>query len=83
MNNTRKKIMVIFGTRPEASKMCPVIKELKCYSDWFETKIVVTGQHREQLDQVLQGFGLVPDIDLNIMKPNQSLSYITSSALLS
>lgn len=40
MNNTRKKIMVIFGTRPEASKMCPVIKELKCYSDWFETKSI-------------------------------------------
>jgi UDP-N-acetylglucosamine 2-epimerase (non-hydrolysing) len=77
----QKKIMVIFGTRPEATKMCPVVKELKKYPEWFIVKLVVTGQHREQLDQVLQSFNLKPDVDLSLMKENQSLSYITTSAI--
>ncbi|MDF2721848.1 MAG: UDP-N-acetyl glucosamine 2-epimerase, partial [Paenibacillus sp.] len=78
---TRKKIMAIFGTRPEATKMAPVIEELNQHPEWFETKVVVTGQHREQLDQVLAHFGIRPDVDLNLMKTNQSLAYITSAAI--
>ncbi|NMM52859.1 non-hydrolyzing UDP-N-acetylglucosamine 2-epimerase [Paenibacillus aquistagni] len=81
MQTARRKVMVVFGTRPEASKMCPVIKELQTYTNYFDTKIVVTGQHREQLDQVLEVFDLQPDFDLNIMKANQSLAYVTSAAL--
>jgi UDP-N-acetylglucosamine 2-epimerase (non-hydrolysing) len=77
----QKKIMVIFGTRPEATKMCPVVKELKKYPERFIVKLVVTGQHREQLDQVLKSFHLKPDVDLSLMKENQSLSYITTSAI--
>ncbi|MCU6793789.1 UDP-N-acetylglucosamine 2-epimerase (non-hydrolyzing) [Paenibacillus sp. WQ 127069] len=78
---TRKKIMLIFGTRPEATKMGPVVQELKKHPEWFETKVIVTGQHREQLDQVLAHFGIRPDVDLNLMKENQSLAYITSAAV--
>jgi UDP-N-acetylglucosamine 2-epimerase (non-hydrolysing) len=77
----RKKIMVIFGTRPEATKMGPVIQELKRFPEWFETKVVVTGQHKEQLYQALSHFGIYPDTDLSIMKENQSLAYITSAAI--
>jgi len=77
----KKKIMVIFGTRPEATKMATVIKELKKYSDQFETLITVTGQHNEQLYQVLNNFDITPDIDLKIMKENQSLVYITNAAI--
>ncbi|EJW17765.1 UDP-N-acetylglucosamine 2-epimerase (non-hydrolyzing) [Paenibacillus alvei] len=79
--NTKKKIMVIFGTRPEATKMCPVVQELKQQSDWFDTKVVVTGQHREQLYQALSHFSLSPDLDLRLMKENQSLAYFTSAAI--
>lgn len=77
----RKTIFVIFGTRPEAIKMAPVINELKKYNDKFDTKVIVTAQHREMLDQVLHVFDIEPDFDLNIMKGNQSLSDITSSVL--
>lgn len=77
----RKKIMVIYGTRPEATKMGPVIQELKKHPEWFETKVVVTGQHREQLDQVLAHFNIQPDVDLNLMKVNQTHAYITSAAI--
>ncbi|TMV46329.1 UDP-N-acetylglucosamine 2-epimerase (non-hydrolyzing) [Paenibacillus mesophilus] len=73
--------MVIFGTRPEATKMCPVVQELKKFPEWFETKVVVTGQHREQLDQALSHFDIQPDIDLCLMKQNQTLAYITSAAI--
>lgn len=78
---TRKKIMVIFGTRPEATKMGPVIQELKRHPEWFDTRVIVTGQHREQLYQALAHFDIVPDIDLGLMKDNQTLAYITSSAI--
>lgn len=76
-----KKVMVIFGTRPEATKMCTVVQELKKFPDFFDTRLVVTGQHKEQLSQPLEHFGLTPDIDLALMKDKQSLAYITSSAI--
>ncbi|GIO60332.1 non-hydrolyzing UDP-N-acetylglucosamine 2-epimerase [Paenibacillus cineris] len=78
----KKKIMVIFGTRPEATKMCPVIQELRHHQEWFETKVVVTGQHREQLSQALSHFHIQPDVDLALMKENQSLAYLTSAAIV-
>ena len=74
--------MLVFGTRPEAIKMCPLVLELKNRPDEFETVVCVTGQHREMLDQVLQVFGVVPDYDLSIMKPGQTLFDITSDVLL-
>ncbi|WP_028552865.1 non-hydrolyzing UDP-N-acetylglucosamine 2-epimerase [Paenibacillus sp. UNC451MF] len=77
----KKKIMLIFGTRPEATKMCPVVQELRKYPEWFETKVVVTGQHREQLQQPLSHFKIIPDIDLDLMKENQTLAYFTSAAI--
>lgn len=73
--------MVLFGTRPEATKMCPVIQELKKYTEFFETKVVTTGQHREQLYQALNHFNITPDVDLALMKENQSLAYFTSAAI--
>lgn len=63
------KVLSIFGTRPEAIKMAPVIKELEKYSDTFKSVVCVTAQHRQTLDQVLNLFDIVPDYDLNIMKP--------------
>ena len=72
-----KKIMMVFGTRPEAIKMCPLVKEFQKRSDEFETIVCVTGQHREMLDQVLDIFDVVPDIDLNIMKQGQDLTDVT------
>ena len=74
------KILLIFGTRPEAIKMAPVIKRFQQNSS-FNTKICVTAQHREMLDQVLSFFDIKPDYDLNIMKPNQSLFDITANTL--
>ncbi|MFW7410986.1 non-hydrolyzing UDP-N-acetylglucosamine 2-epimerase [Vagococcus fluvialis] len=75
------KVMSVFGTRPEAIKMAPLILELERQSDIFESVVVVTAQHREMLDQVLEIFKITPDYDLNIMKQNQSLADITSNAL--
>ena len=75
-----KKILIVFGTRPEAIKMCPLVKELKSRS-YFQTLVCVTGQHREMLDQVLNVFDVSPDYDLNIMKKNQTLFDITVSIL--
>lgn len=75
----KKKVMLVFGTRPEAIKMCPLVKELRKASNYFETIACVTGQHREMLDQVLDVFGIVPEYDLHIMKPGQSLFDVTSS----
>ena len=72
-----KKIMLVFGTRPEAIKMCPLVKELQKRSSVFETIVCVTGQHREMLDQVLRIFEVKPDIDLNIMKQGQDLTDVT------
>jgi UDP-N-acetylglucosamine 2-epimerase (non-hydrolysing) len=72
------RVLVIFGTRPEAVKMAPVIKELKKHPDRIETRVCVTAQHREMLDQVLQAFDITPDIDLNLMQPNQNLAQLTA-----
>ena len=72
-----KKIMLVFGTRPEAIKMCPLVKEFQKRKDEFETIVCVTGQHREMLDQVLRIFNVKPDIDLNIMKQGQDLTDVT------
>lgn len=79
---SKKKVMLVFGTRPEAIKMCPLVNELKARSEEFETVVCVTGQHREMLDQVLHVFGVVPDHDLAIMKPGQTLFDITCDVLL-
>ena len=75
-----KKIMLVFGTRPEAIKMCPLVKELKTREN-VETIVCVTGQHRQMLDQVLQAFDVVPDYDLSIMKDKQTLFDITTNIL--
>lgn len=77
-----KKILLVFGTRPEAIKIAPLVKKLQEYPDYFQTIVCVTGQHREMLDQVLRLFDITPDYDLNIMKPNQDLYDITSRILL-
>ncbi|MCX5725856.1 MAG: UDP-N-acetylglucosamine 2-epimerase (non-hydrolyzing) [Candidatus Saganbacteria bacterium] len=77
----KKKIMVIFGTRPEAIKLAPVIKELSGLSDFFHIVIAVTGQHREMLDQVLSLFDIKPDYDLKIMEESQGLSQIMVKSL--
>ena len=66
-------MMLVFGTRPEAIKMCPLVNELKSRPDEFQTVVTVTGQHREMLDQVLRVFGVTPDHDLAIMKPGQTI----------
>ncbi len=76
----KKKVMVVFGTRPEAIKMCPLVKELKT-RDKLETVICVTGQHREMLDQVLKVFNVIPDYDLSIMKTKQTLFDVTINIL--
>lgn len=78
----KKKIMLVFGTRPEAIKMAPLVLELKKHPNIFDTVVCVTGQHREMLDQVLRIFDIQPDYDLNIMKPGQDLYDITSKVLL-
>lgn len=77
-----KKIMLVFGTRPEAIKMAPLVKAFQAKNDEFETIVCVTGQHREMLDQVLHLFDIKPDFDLNIMKQGQDLYDITSRVLL-
>lgn len=77
----RKRILIVFGTRPEAIKVAPVIKEFQKYPAEFETIVCVTGQHRQMLDQVLHLFEIVPDYDLNIMKDGQDLYDITARVL--
>ena len=77
-----KRILIVFGTRPEAIKMAPVIMELKRRPDEFHTTVCVTGQHREMLDQMLEVFDLHPDCDLNIMQPGQDLYDVSSRILL-
>lgn len=77
----KSKIMTIFGTRPEAIKMAPLVLELKKHSDTIESIVTVTAQHREMLDQVLEVFNITPDYDLNIMKERQSLTGVTINAL--
>ena len=75
-----KKVMLVFGTRPEAIKMCPLVNELKQRKN-IETKVCVTGQHRQMLDQVLDAFNVVPDYDLSIMKERQTLFDVTTNIL--
>lgn len=77
-----KRILLVFGTRPEAIKMAPLVKEFLKYPDKFETKVCVTGQHREMLDRVLDIFDIKPDYDLNIMKSGQDLYDITAKVLV-
>lgn len=77
----RIKALCVFGTRPDAVKMAPIVKELKRHPEWFDTRVVVTGQHREQLDQVLRVFEITPDRDLAIMQHGQTLAQITTRAL--
>ena len=77
-----KTIMLVFGTRPEAIKMAPLVKAFQKRAEKFKTIVCVTGQHREMLDQVLGLFGIVPDFDLDIMKQGQDLYDITSRVLL-
>lgn len=76
------KIMLVFGTRPEAIKMAPLVKEFQKYPERFETIVCVTGQHREMLDQVLHIFEIIPDYDLNIMKQGQDLYDVTARVLM-
>jgi len=79
MNKT--KHLIIFGTRPEAIKMAPLVKEFQKHKETFETRVCVTAQHRQMLDQVLDFFGIVPDYDLNLMKPNQNLFTLTADII--
>lgn len=81
MNKRKVKAVVVFGTRPEAIKLAPVVKALRARSDVFETEICVTAQHREMLDQVLEVFALRPDHDLNLMQRDQSLAGFASRAI--
>ena len=75
-----KKVMLVFGTRPEAIKMCPLVNELKTRKE-LETVVCVTGQHRQMLDQVLEAFQVEPDYDLSIMKDRQTLFDVTTNIL--
>jgi UDP-N-acetylglucosamine 2-epimerase (non-hydrolysing) len=76
-----KKVLIIFGTRPEAIKLAPLIHELRRFPEVFDVRVCVTAQHREMLDQVLRFFAIVPDSDLNIMKPGQTLFDVTCESL--
>lgn len=80
-NDMIRKVMLVFGTRPEAIKMCPLVNELKQRKN-LQTVVCVTGQHRQMLDQVLETFKIVPDYDLSIMKDKQTLFDITANILL-
>jgi UDP-N-acetylglucosamine 2-epimerase (non-hydrolysing) len=75
---SKLRVLVVFGTRPEAVKLAPVIKQLEKHSEQIESRVCVTAQHREMLDQVLDAFDIKPDIDLDLMKPNQSLPQLTA-----
>ena len=77
--SNQKKVLIVFGTRPEAIKMVPVVKALK---NSMDVQVCVTAQHREMLDQVLDLFEITPDYDLNIMKPEQDLFDITNKVLI-
>ncbi len=77
-----KKVLIVFGTRPEAIKMAPLVKGFVKHKDVFETKVCVTAQHREMLDQVLDFFEIIPDYDLDLMKPNQNLYSLTADILI-
>lgn len=75
------KNLIVFGTRPEAIKMAPLVKEFKKRAKFFDTRVCITAQHREMLDQVLDFFEIIPDYDLNLMKPNQDLYSLTSNII--
>ena len=75
-----KKVMLVFGTRPEAIKMCPLVNELKKRKE-LQTVVCVTGQHRQMLDMVLQAFSVTPDYDLSVMKDRQTLFDVTAGVL--
>lgn len=77
----RRKNLIVFGTRPEAIKMAPLVKEFEKHQKVFETKVCITAQHREMLDQVLSFFEIKPDYDLNLMKPNQTLYSLTANII--
>ena len=76
-----KKVLLVFGTRPEAIKMAPLVKEFQKFPDFFKVKVCVTAQHREMLDQVLEFFEIQPDYDLNLMKPGQNLYSLTATII--
>jgi len=76
-----KNISLIFGTRPEAIKLCPLILALKDHPD-FQPHVCVTAQHREMLDQVLEVFGVTPDVDLDLMQANQSLASLSTDSVI-
>ena len=76
-----KKNLIIFGTRPEAIKMAPLVKSFESKKDVFETRVCITAQHREILDQVLDFFEISPDYDLDLMKPNQNLYTLTADII--
>ena len=80
MNKGKFKVMPIFGTRPDAIKMCPLVHELKKH-DELETVVCVTGQHREMLQSVLDFFGVVPEYNLDIMRPSQTINTITTDII--
>lgn len=77
----KKKCLLVFGTRPEAIKMSPLVKELQSCSEEFETRVCVTAQHRQMLDQVLEFFEITPDYDLNLMRPGQNLFQLTADVI--
>lgn len=79
--SNKKKVMLVFGTRPEAIKMAPLVHKLKAEPKAFDVRVCVTAQHRQMLDQVLKIFEIVPDIDLNVMKPGQDLFDLTANVL--
>ena len=84
MNKNKKlpeKILILFGTRPEAIKMAPLVKEFQRYPNIFKTKVCVTAQHREMLDQVLDFFEIKTDYDLDLMKPGQNLYGLTATII--
>ena len=77
------KTLIVFGTRPEAIKMAPLVKAFQKYPELFDNKVCVTAQHREMLDQVLEFFDITPDFDLDLMKPGQNLYGLTADIITS
>src|ERR1035438_3953775 len=75
------RILFVFGTRPEAIKLCPLVHQLRSQPDRFQVQVCVTAQHRDMLDQVMEVFSVTPDFDLNLMQPNQTLSGLTARIL--
>ena len=75
------RILFVFGTRPEAIKLCPLVHQLRSQPERFQVQVCVTAQHRDMLDQVMEVFSVTPDFDLNLMRPNQTLSGLTSRIL--